>query len=177
MVKASQPAELIQATNERWLSISGEAEAVEAMVAAVMAQLLQSPATQQLKEIDYACLRQPPHAYAGLPPGWHPAAPPPPHHQHHQHHQHPRGPPQVLPPGYGGYPHPHHQHQHQQHPHHQHQHQHQHHQHPHHHPMHGGPPPMPPPLRAGTGPAGGPMGYKQFMGLLDDNVSPRGLEP
>ena len=51
MVKASQPAELIQATNERWLAISGEAEAVEAMVAAVMAQLLQSPPNQQLKEI------------------------------------------------------------------------------------------------------------------------------
>lgn len=32
MVKASQPAELIQATNERWLAISGEGEAVEAMV-------------------------------------------------------------------------------------------------------------------------------------------------
>ena len=40
-----------------------------------------------------------------------------------------------------------------------------------------GPPPMPPPLRAGTGPTGGPMGYKQFMGLLDDNVSPEASNP
>ena len=68
------------------------------MVAAVMAQLLQSPPNQQLKEIDYACLRQPPYAYGGLPPGW-PAA------QQHAHH-HPRGAAQVLPPGYGGHPNP-----------------------------------------------------------------------
>ena len=47
------------------------------MVAAVMAQLLQSPPNQQLKEIDYACLRQPPYAYGGLPPGWCPAVPNP----------------------------------------------------------------------------------------------------
>ena len=36
---------------------------------------------------------------------------------------------------------------------------------------------MPPPLRAGTGSAAGPMAYKQFMGLLDDNVAREAVQP
>ena len=51
VVKASQPAELILATNERWLAVSGEAEAVDQVVAAVMAQLLQSPAPPRATDV------------------------------------------------------------------------------------------------------------------------------
>ena len=111
---------------------------------------------QQLREIDYACLRQP-AGYGGVPPGWHPAALP--------HHPHGRGPPHALPPGYGypqpqpPLPHPHHP------------------QHPHHLPMHAGmhggalmAPPQAPGGAAGA--VGGPMSYKHFMGLLEDDVSP-----
>lgn len=123
IIKASQPAELIQATNERWLSITGTPEAIEAVVGAVMAQIMQSPAAQHLKECDYACLKQVVSPYQGMP--W----PPQPRGAHQQ-----QG---ML--NYGGYS------------------------------MGAVAARQPNPQLQNPN---APMAYKQFMSLLDDNVSP-----
>lgn len=83
MIKVSQPAEMIQATQERVITISGPVAAVDSAQDAIARRMAQAPPQQQIKETDYSVLKfaaqgvppprmaPPPQAwgYPGMPPG------------------------------------------------------------------------------------------------------------
>ena len=56
-VRVSQPHELISATQERIITISGQVAAVDAAQDAICARMAAAPATQQLRETDYSVLK------------------------------------------------------------------------------------------------------------------------
>jgi len=101
IIKVSQPSEMIQATQERVITITGSVQAVDAAQDAITRRMAQAPPQQQIRETDYSVLK---YAAQGLPPP-RPAttavtAAPPPWGYHHP----PIGsehPPLVAPPPVG----------------------------------------------------------------------------
>lgn len=75
MIKVSQPAEMIQATQERVITISGPVSAVDSAQDAITRRMAQAPPQQQIRETDYSVLKfaaqgPPPPRMAPPPQAW-----------------------------------------------------------------------------------------------------------